>query len=107
MISLNPPAAPSLALDFEFPTFHFTVFRIHAEQVSCKQGRFVTACSATYFEYGIAVVLRVGRDKQELYLLFDGGNLRLTVVQFFTGHFTHFGIILAVQYFPGLIYISQ
>ena len=49
--------------DFQFPSFYFAVFGIHAEKVTGKDCRFIASCSTTNFKNGILAVLRVGRNK--------------------------------------------
>ena len=92
---------------FEFPPFHFAIFGIHAEEVAGKEGGFVAACPAAYFEYGVAVVLRVGGHEQEFYLLFECRYPGLALVELLPGHFPHFGVAFAVEYFAGFIDVSQ
>ena len=75
-----------------FPTFCFTVFCVHSEKVARKNGRFVTTGSATNFYYCIFIIFRIGRNQQQLDILFHFRNFRFYFINFCFGHFPHFGI---------------
>ena len=75
-----------------FPAFHLAILHVHAIQVSGKECGFVTARSATYFDNGVFVVLRVGRYEEQLDLLFQFRNARFAGSRFFAGYFSHLRI---------------
>ena len=103
------------------PAFSLTILGVHAEEVACKNGGFVSTCTTADFENGVAAVLRVGGDKQELYLFFQFRLACLAGIKFFACHFTHlgvgfvgddfFGFLDAVQYlhvlFAGIHQVAQ
>ena len=77
---------------FELPALDVAVLGVHAEEVACKDGRFVATRTATYFEDGVTAVLRVGRNEQQLDVLFQFGQARLAGIKFLAGHVAHLGI---------------
>ena len=84
--------------DFQFPTFRFAVFTVHAKQVAGKDGCFIASRAATYFEDGITVVLRVGGNKQQFDFLFQFGNTHFAGISLFACHFFHFGVGFGCHY---------
>ena len=84
-----------------FPSFPFAVFNIHTIQISCKNSRFITTCTSTYFNNGILVVLRIGRNKKKFNLLFQNRNTGCTDFQFFFSDFLHFRILFIFKYLFG------
>jgi len=49
--------------DLHLPAPALGVARVHAEQIACKQCRFVTACAGANFKKDIAIVLGVLRQQ--------------------------------------------
>ena len=106
---------------FETPAFDVAILGVHAEEVAGKDSCFVSARTATYFEDGVAAVLRVGRDEQQLDMFLQFGQARLASIEFLACHFAHLCIgfvgndvlcfIDAVQYlyvfFAGVHQVAQ
>ena len=81
------------AVDLVFPTAFLDVFGIHAKQVAGEQGRFVAAGSAADFDDGVLAVLRVGRDQQQLDLLFQPLEFRFQLGDLHARHFAQFVVL--------------
>ena len=74
----------------------FDVFHIHAEQISRKQGCFVTAGSATDFHDDVFIVPRVFRQHEDMQLFFQSGLLLFQIRYFLFGHGDDFGITFRI-----------
>ena len=68
------------------PSSSLAVADIHAIEVSCEEGCFVTTCPASYLHHDILGILRVCRDEQELDLLLERGDALLGLLHHLLGH---------------------
>ena len=111
MISLNPPAAPSLALltssDLQPPAFALAILGVHAEEVAGKECRLVAARASSDFQDGVATVLRVGGDEQEFDFLLQFRTACLALVQLLAGHVAHLRVALVGDDILGLVNAGQ
>ena len=70
MISLKPPASPSLAeFDLDAPALRRGIALIHAEQIAGEKCRLVAAGAGADFEDGVALVSSILGQEQDLDIL--------------------------------------
>ena len=93
--------------NFQPPALALAILGVHAEEVAGKEGRLVAARAPPDFQDGVAAVLRVGRDEQELDFLLQLGPARLAAVQLLAGHFTHLRVALVGNDVLGLVDAGQ
>ena len=75
------------------PAHAFGVTAVHAQQVGCKQGRFVTTCTRANFDEGGACVVRVFGQQQPLQFGFQLRDFGLRTGHFLLRHFGHVGVV--------------
>ena len=90
-----------------FPALHLAELGVHAEEVPGKEGRFVAARSAADFHDDVLVVLRVGRNEQQLDLFFYFGDALFGGGQFLAGHVFHVRVVLRGQHLLGVLHGLQ
>ena len=83
--------------DFQLPAAAFRVLAVHAEQVAGEDGGFVAAGAAADLDHGILAVVGIGRDQQELDVLFHVRDLRFDVRDDLPGHFPQVLVFLVDQ----------
>ena len=87
-------SAFGLAGNLHLPSLGLDVLAVHAEEVAGKDGRLVSSGTATYLKYGVLLVLRVGRDEQQLYVLLHLRQFRFYLGYLVLGHLPEIFVLL-------------
>ena len=93
--------------DLKFPAFLLGIFRIHSEEVSCKQCSFVTSGTASNFQYCILAVFWVFRYKHQLDFLFQRRDSGLASRNFLACHLFHLWIAFCKKDILTLFKVSK
>ncbi len=95
------------ARDGHLPALLLDVFRVHAEEVAGKEGRFVAARAAADFHDDVLVVFGVGGDEQQLDFLLQPGDALFARGELFAQHLAAVFVALFAQHLFGQLDVVE
>ena len=84
---VSPGSSFTIIGYFYFPTFGFTEFRIHTEQIPGEKTGLVSPGSGTNFKNHVLRILRIGRNQQHFHLRLQFGDLGTQLLNLHLCHF--------------------